>query len=669
MQFCLKRLIYICLCLVSVHTLAYSKTISENTNDQDIINAKNKVYPALVRIYVTMETPGPNGRVIRRQSAGSGAVISSKGYVVTNHHVAGEASRIIVNFSNQDEVAAELVGTDALTDIAVLKIDPDKLKSPDISVAEWGDSDAVQSGDVVFALGSPGALSQSITKGIIANVNGILPKRSGSPLQLSGEDVGSMVTWFFHDAQIFGGNSGGPLVDTQGKIIGINEIGISGLSGAIPSNIARHSTNQIIQYGRVPRSDVGITFRPLLKELTGNNQGVLIEHIMQNSPAAKAKLKPGDIITHINNQTVHAKILEHIPGINRLIAQLPIGGKATIRYLRNNKKKKTSLKTVERQPNLPQSHEFKQLGLLANNLSPTLASDLKRKNENGVLVFSLQEGKPLTLAKPRLIRRDIITKINDTPINNIDDLKSFLEKINNKKVSNKVIITFERNHQNIISFAKIEKVDKLKPIPSVKKAWLPIETQAINPNIASQMGLKNKFGVRVIAINNQKKFPLRIGDIITGIDGQPVKVTRPEEKRLFNELIRSYPINTKVDFDIVRKGKEKKIKVTLMDPPKTAEFLPEYEDEAFEFTVRELAFSDMNNTKKGLIIKETVPGGIANFNGLRQNDILISINGTEVNDVDTFKNIMNKLHNDASQDIVFFIKRQSRNKYVEIEFK
>ena len=187
-----------------------------------IDSAIAKVRPALVRIRV-VSTDYNEGREVKIQAVGSGAIITRDGYLITNHHVAGHAARIFCTLWNREEIEAELVGTDPLTDIAILKLKPEHPMV--FEPAEFGDSSKIQVGEYVLAMGSPMALSQSVTLGIISNPEMIMPRSWGADrlFRLDGEDVGSLVRWLGHDAAIYGGNSGGPLVNLRGEIIGINE--------------------------------------------------------------------------------------------------------------------------------------------------------------------------------------------------------------------------------------------------------------------------------------------------------------------------------------------------------------------------------------------------------------------------------------------------------------
>src|SRR6266516_4516087 len=241
--------------------------------------AITRMRPSLVRIHV-VSTEYREGRELKMQAVGSGAIISKDGYLVTNHHVAGHGARMVCTLWNREEIEAELVGTDALTDISVLKLKPEKPR--EFAAAVFGDSSRLVVGDSVLAMGSPMALSQSVTLGIISNVEMIKPRLfcNFGRMRLDGEDVGALVRWVGHDASIYGGNSGGPLVNLRGEIVGINEIRF-GLSGAIPGNLARSVAEEIIAHGKIQRSWLGIDVQPLFKHSPAmrDERGVLISGV------------------------------------------------------------------------------------------------------------------------------------------------------------------------------------------------------------------------------------------------------------------------------------------------------------------------------------------------------------------------------------------------------
>ena len=203
-----------------------------------------------------------------------------------------------------------------MTDIAVLKLDT--TKHPEFPTVDWGDSGAISVGDTVLAMGSPLSLSQSVTRGIISNAKMTMPSmfRRFGGFSMEGEDVGSLVRWIAHDAPIYPGNSGGPLVDLDGRVVGVNEISL-GLSGAIPSHLARDVADQIIAQGRVTRSWLGIEIQPLLKG-AGATRGVLINGVIKDSPAEAAGFRANDILLKIAGKDISVRFDEELPLLNQI---------------------------------------------------------------------------------------------------------------------------------------------------------------------------------------------------------------------------------------------------------------------------------------------------------------------------------------------------------------
>ena len=182
-------------------------------------------------------------------------------------------------------------GTDPLSDIAVLKLKPPKPRT--FPAAQFGDASKLKVGDRVLALGSPLALSQSVTMGIVSNLEMVMPGMFWpfNRMTLDGEDVGSVVRWIGHDAAIFGGNSGGPLVNMQGEIVGVNEISM-GLAGAIPADIAQEVATALIKEGRVRRGWIGLEVQPLLKT-SSTTRGALVGGTFEGSPARESGISVG----------------------------------------------------------------------------------------------------------------------------------------------------------------------------------------------------------------------------------------------------------------------------------------------------------------------------------------------------------------------------------------
>src|SRR5687767_2754696 len=388
---------------------------AQPTDRAAIDRAIAAVYPSLVRISVVVVEPR-DGRELNLEASGSGTIISADGYVVTNHHVAGRASRIICTLADRQEVPADLVGTDPLSDITVLKLRPATPRT--FPAASFGDSSTVRRGDPVLAMGSPRALSQSVTLGVASNTEMTMPGRSA--LDLDGEDVGSLVRWIGHDAAIFPGNSGGPLVNLTGEIVGINEISF-GLAGAIPSDLAKYVVDALIKDGTVRRSWLGFEVQPLVGPAT---DGALISWVAEGSPAAKAGIVPGDVLEMVDDAAVVAKFAEQLPGVNQLLYGLPIGKPVRVHVRRGGERRTVTLTPEERGLARSSRAEIRAWGVTAADLSAIEAREMGRNSRDGAQIINLRPGGPASEAKPPLQSGDVIVEIDGQPVRSVAELES-----------------------------------------------------------------------------------------------------------------------------------------------------------------------------------------------------------------------------------------------------
>ncbi|MFQ6009119.1 MAG: S1C family serine protease [Candidatus Zixiibacteriota bacterium] len=253
----------------------------------EIYLARDKVLPALVHIQPVIKNYN-TGELEKMEVVGSGVIFHPEGYVVTNYHVAGKAERILCTLYDKELVEAEFVGGDPLTDIAVVKLNLAAYRGT-IHVAEFGNSDSLQVGQYVLAMGSPLALSRSVSAGVVSTKDRYFSPNVRLP---SGERTGKYNLWIQTDAAINPGNSGGPLVDLSGRVIGINSratLFANNLGFAIPINVVKKVTQAILTEGKVTRSWIGLHCQAL-QELedyfgTSQNTGVLISSIDPGSPA------------------------------------------------------------------------------------------------------------------------------------------------------------------------------------------------------------------------------------------------------------------------------------------------------------------------------------------------------------------------------------------------
>ncbi|MBU1488075.1 trypsin-like peptidase domain-containing protein, partial [bacterium] len=317
--------------LLMVAILAWTGEGTASELAEKIDAAVASVKPAVVRIRV-VSTECEDGRQRKGEATGSGVIISKKGYVITNHHVAGQARQIFCTLTNKEELEAELVGTDPLTDICVVKLICGEERA--FPAAKLGDSSKVRVGSYCLAMGSPLALSQSVTLGVVSNTQLIFPELFWPfKFMVEGEEVGSMVTWIGHDANIYYGSSGGPLVNLDGEVIGINELWL-GLGAAIPSNLVREVAEKIINYGDVQRSWLGLEVQPLLKS-SKMEAGVLINNVIDSSPAQDSGFMAGDILLELAGNPVTIQFPEQLSDFNHLLTGLQVGEEIEAAVLRN----------------------------------------------------------------------------------------------------------------------------------------------------------------------------------------------------------------------------------------------------------------------------------------------------------------------------------------------
>jgi serine protease Do len=351
---------------------------------------------------------GPGGRPegMRQRSLGSGVIVDPKGYILTNAHVVEKADRIRVNLAGDDpgkQYDAKVIGTDKETDLAVIKIEAGKA----LPAAKLGNSDAMNVGDWVLAIGSPFGLEQTVTAGIISS--------KGRNI----DNTHQFQSFLQTDAAINPGNSGGPLVNMNSEVVGINTAiftqgaGSQGVGFAMPSSTVINVYNQLIGPGnKVTRGSIGVVFNavpnPAIQRVYGVNGGVTIASVTPNGPAESAGLKVGDTITAVDGK----KIKSGDELVNDISGRKP-GSKANVTYVRNGKE--------DEQASNDKPADLK-LGLSVKSLTPQIAEQLDLPANKGVLV---QEVKPGSFAEDvGLQRGNVVLEINRKPVNSEEEFRN-----------------------------------------------------------------------------------------------------------------------------------------------------------------------------------------------------------------------------------------------------
>jgi S1-C subfamily serine protease len=383
--------------------------------------ARDRVLPALVRVQPIVET-FRGGRKVSRTGFGSGVIIGPAGYVITNYHVAGKAKSCICVMSNKEEIPAKLIGGDPWTDIAVIRLDLTKYTGNSLTWAVLGDSDRMQEGDFVLAMGSPFALTRTVTFGIVS-----CKDRSLGVMGIEGrQKTGQFNTWLQIDALINPGNSGGPLVNLHGEVVGINARGGAGMGFAIPINIVKDVSRQLIDHGTVYRSWLGIKFQPMekfKKRFLGDiaDGGVLVANVEEDSPASKAGMQAGDVIINMDGKPIRARFEEEIYPIAKKVADMPIGTRISVDYVRKKVKHSVTLVTEGLEKVSGDEVEFKEWGFTAKEITKALAREMRLPDAGGILITGAMSGS--VAQKAGFSSGDILREINGIQIKNLKHFK------------------------------------------------------------------------------------------------------------------------------------------------------------------------------------------------------------------------------------------------------
>jgi serine protease Do len=541
-------------------------------------------------------------------------------------------------------------------------------------VATFGDSSTLKVGDRVLALGSPFALSQSVTLGIISNTEMIMPALFWpfNRLRLEGEDVGSIVRWIAHDAAIYGGNSGGPLINLKGEIVGVNEISL-GLAGAIPGNLAREVGFAIIRDGRVARSWIGLEAQPLLRSST-KDRGVLVSGTIAGSPAATAGFQAGDVLLRLGGEDVNVRFAEELPLFNQLVMRLPRGKKVEAVVLRGAETKTLAVVPEDRESIESRPREIGEWGIAASDLTTWSMKTMRRTSRDGVRIRGIRPGGPADDAKPALQEDDVIVKMDDTDLRRVDDLIAATEKLKLGEDPREVLVTFDRGRDRFLTVVELGRPGLEDPGAEARKAWVPVSIQVLTRELAAKLGLEGKSGVRVTRVEREsaRKAGLEVGDVIVAVDDEPVRATQPADVEVFPAMIRQYKIGGTAVLTVVRGHDERKVPVTLEMSPRLPREMRKYQDDNFEFRVRDLAPDDREETgvpekEGGVLVDAVSEGGWAALARLAVGDVILTIDGDGVRDVRDVQTKMLEVTKNKAPVTIFHVRRGIRTLFVEVQ--
>jgi len=389
----------------------------------DWVAVAGAVKPAVVN--VTAEQRAGTGRFSPQPGQGavgrgSGFIITSDGYILTNNHVVDGATRIGIRLDDGREMDARVVGRDPQTDLALLKID-----AANLPVIPLGDSAALKVGEPVMAVGNPFGLEQTVTTGIVSATGRVI-----------GE--GPYDDFIQTDASINPGNSGGPLINSRGEAIGMNTAIVSGSGGsvgigfAVPMHLAKFVVPQLAEKGRVERGWLGVSAQPLTRDLASGlglsrTEGAVVSQVVEGSPAAAAGVRRGDVIVEVDGHKVN-----RTTDLSQLVAATPVGKDIKVSVLREGKPVTVTARVARREQPAALSDvtpaepgQRARLGVAVEPVTPSMASQLGIDGASGLIVRQVQSGSPASEAGMR--PGDVIVEANRHPVKSVDDLRRAMD--------------------------------------------------------------------------------------------------------------------------------------------------------------------------------------------------------------------------------------------------
>lgn len=391
-----------------------------------------------------------DSRVIPQRGTGSGFIINQEGYIITNEHVVNKADKIKVTLSDGREFTGEVIGSDATTDMAIVKI-----KADNLPLVALGDSDKLRVGEIVVAIGNPYGLQQTVTMGVVS------AKSRSMPVGIEGRVYKDFIQT---DAAINPGNSGGPLLNTKGEVVGINTAIIpfaQGIGFAIPINIAKKNIDDLINFGKVIRSWLGVYIQEVTPEIAkqfnqAEAKGVLVGDVVKNSPAEGVGIKTGDIIKKVNNEEVNSP-----EELQDKIGNIEIGKEANIEIVRNGETisfivKISEMPTVEEAGSEPPKEKVfsVQTGLKVESVTTEIAKELGLPSVKGLVITEVVPGS--SADDMGLQPGDIVLEANRTEVSSVEEWEKVINKL--KPEDTLLLLVFRSQHTYYVPI-KVEKID------------------------------------------------------------------------------------------------------------------------------------------------------------------------------------------------------------------
>jgi S1-C subfamily serine protease len=572
-------------------------------------------------------------------SSGSGTVVSPQGHIATNAHVTRNGRSFRVVFGDGRELPASLVGTDTLSDLAVLKIDA--RAGEKFHFAEFAETLDLHAGDTVLAMGAPWGLSNSMSAGVVNNPQRLLVSLFDDEAEYEdslGEDepTGRYYAWIQHDAAIAPGNSGGPLVDLRGRIVGVNTRGmISGgdLAFAIPGPEAGRVVRALIDKGRVER--VGLGFRLRSLKGTAHDHGVLVNSVERGSAPEKAGLRAGDRVLAINGEPVDALQPVDVPAVQRRIAELPVDSKVRLQVVRDGTPREIVLVAEAQERERGEEAGFVPLGVSVSELTAAMGRRRNLDARSGLLVTGIRPGGPAAIARPELRSGDVLLRVGGRDVDTLADLQAAVPEV---KPARPLLVEFESGgEQRIAVLTPVFGDQGHNPLPELAQAWVGVDVQPVTASLAKEFGLAAP-GFRITRVYPGSPLAAagaRVGDLLVALEGEPLKPANDTSSEGFEQRVRDHEPGARATFAALRDGQPREFAVTLADSPIGTSGLRTLAVTRLRAQLRELGFYDRVSAKlpsdaRGVFVDGVESGGAAGLAHLRRGDVIVSLGGRAV---------------------------------------
>lgn len=596
--------------------------------------ARDKVLPVVVSI-LTVREDFKQGEPVLTVSSGSGTVVTPEGHVATNAHVTQKGRSFRVVFADGRELPARLVGTDTLSDLAVLQVQPPKPET--FAHAQFADTLDLAPGDTVLAMGAPWGLSNSMSAGVVNNPRRLLVSLFDDEADYedrlgADEPTGRYYAWIQHDAAIAPGNSGGPLVDLSGRIVGVNTRGMifgGDLAFAIPGPDARDVVDALIERGEIKRSHLGFRLRSL--KGTGEEQGVLVNSVERGSAAEKAGLRAGDRIVSVDGEAVNALQPVDVPALQRRIAELPIGADVRLGIAQGDKRHELKLTTRAQPEDRGEERAFAPFGASLAELTAAMGRRRNLEGERGLLVTGLRPGGPAAIARPALEAGDLLVRVDGKPVPDLAALDAVAGEP--PAEGQPLVLEYRRGPERRIALLVPKHGDQMRvPLPELDKAWSGVEVQPITTSLARELGLPGP-GFRITRVypgSPLGEAGAKIGDLLTAIDDVPLRAGNETSDLPFHQRVRDLAVGQQVTMQGTRGNKALALKVALRAAPANTASLRTLALTRLRAQTRELGFfdraaRDLPASQQGVMVDGVEAGGPAGLAHLQRGDIIVRL--------------------------------------------